>query len=185
MNKEKNVKLENDNEIITDIAVLQYAEQATQRKYRREVEIENGIISQSGQMQAAFSFVTAAIFMVAPIACELRGNKMSLNLVLAIFTVVSLAMICSLVFATMAHQRIKHNEEDDADILNKYILKNEEWFKDEKFRIDFQTQTNILLQKSLAETNERRLIWLRASTYSFYTAIGLCVIGFIIYIVNM
>lgn len=181
----RNVEVKNVDEIPTDLSVLKFAEQITHNKYQRELDIESGIIAQAGQMQAAFSFVTAAILMVAPVACEYRGEKLSLNLILAIFSVISVAMVCSLLFATLAHQRRKHNEEEDAKKLNDYIIENEKWFKDEKYRVDYLTQTYIELQSSMVQINETRLKWLRASTYSFYVAIALCILGFVVYVLNM
>ena len=181
----KNNAVNSVDEIPTDLGVLKFAEQVTRNKYQRELDVESGIIAQAGQMQAAFSFVTAAILMTAPVACEYRGEKISLNLILAIFAVISVAMVCSLVFATLAHQRRKHNEEEDAGKLNDYILENKKWFKDEKYRVDYLTKTYIELQSSMAQINETRLKWLRASTYSFYVAIALCVLGFIVYVLNM
>lgn len=181
----RNIVVKNVDEIPTDLSVLKFAEQVTHNKYQRELEVESGIIAQAGQMQAAFSFVTAAIFMVAPVACEYRGEKISLNLILMIFTVISVAMVCSLVFATLAHQRRKHNEEEDAGNLNNYILENEKWFNNEKYRVDYLTQTYIELQGSMVKINETRLKWLRMSTYSFYVAIALCCLGFVVYVLNM
>lgn len=168
-----------------EIAVLTFSEQVTHNKYMRELEIESEIIVQASQMQAAFSFLAAAIAMLVPVACEYRGNMISLNLILAIFTPIFAAVLFSLVCSTLAHQRRKHNEEEDADNLNKYINEKKDLFIFERHRLNFLIKTYIELQKSMSETNANRLKWLRLSTYSFYVAIGLCVVGYFVYVINM
>ena len=174
-----------EQEVKTDIDVLKYAENVTQRKYLRELEVESGIIEQAAHMQTAFSFITAALFMVAPIACEYRGQNVSLNTIFFIFAIISIPMFLSLIFATMAHDRRKHAEEADGRKSYDYIIENEKWFKEEKGRLDYTIQLNIELQESIAKQNDRRLIWLRASSMCFYISVGLCLISLIIYIFKM
>ena len=174
-----------EQEIKIDTDVLKYAENVTQRKYLRELEVESGIVEQAAHMQTAFSFITAAVFMVAPIACEYRGQNVSLNVIFFIFVVITIPMLLSLIFATMAHDRHKHAEEADGKQSYDYIIENEKWFKEEKGRLDYSIQLNIELQESKARQNERRLIWLRASSVCFYISVGLCFMSFIIYIIMM
>ncbi len=186
----KNKKRENkpsipEQELQTDINVLKYAKKVTKRKYLRELEIESGIIEQSAHMQAAFSFITAVVFMVAPIACEYRGPNISLNYIFLMFVLITIPIVLSLLFATLAHDRIKHDEEEDGEALYQYILQNEDWFKNEKGQLDYEIQLNIILQKSITETNESRLNYLRASSKCFYIGIGVSLICFVIYLLAM
>ena len=174
-----------EQEIKTDIYVLRYAEKVTNRKYLRELEVESGIIEQASHMQTAFSFITAGVFMVAPIACEYRGENVSLNTIFFIFSAITIPLLVSLLFATMAHDRKKHDEEADGKKSYLYFLQNEDWFKEEKGQLYYSIQLNIELQKSIAQKNEERLKSLRLSSMFFYVAIFLCFICFIVYLIIM
>ena len=49
---------------------FQYLNEYAKFRYENELRREDSIIRQASQMQTAFSFVTAAMFMVAPIVIE-------------------------------------------------------------------------------------------------------------------
>ena len=54
--------------------LYEYALELAQEKYDYEIQREQELVQQSGQMQSAFSFMTAALFMVLPIALEYGDN---------------------------------------------------------------------------------------------------------------
>ena len=61
------------------IEVFAFIGEMAKVKYENEIRREESIIQQASQMQTAFSFITAALFMVAPIAIEYRGTVLSLS----------------------------------------------------------------------------------------------------------
>jgi len=96
-------------------------------KYESELRREDSIIQQSGSMQTAFSFSTAALFMVAPIAIEYRG-VLSLTFFLIAFSTITIALMFSLFAATVAQRRKAQDLFPDVADQLKYIEDNESFF---------------------------------------------------------
>lgn len=157
-----------------------FKKQVIVTSYEREIEKERDIISQSLQMQYAFSFLAAAIFIVAQLACEYRGN-VSLNVVYIIFSFISAPLIICMVFATMAQMRMMHDESGDADPLIKDIDKNYDHLKNEVDQCCYLTELHRQLQMSLSRNNTKRIQYLRISQISLFITIGFCFIGYIVY----
>ena len=76
--------------------------------YANEERREDSLIQQATNMQTAFSFVSAAVFMVAPIVIEYRG-KLPLEFFLIVFALISGLLLACLFCATMAQRRSKRN----------------------------------------------------------------------------
>ena len=72
-----------------------------ERIYANEERREDSLIQQAAHMQTAFSFVSAAVFMVAEIVIEHRSN-LSLEFLLVSFSVICALLIASLFCATKA-----------------------------------------------------------------------------------
>ena len=85
---------------------FQYLNEYAKFRYENELRREDSIIRQASQMQTAFSFVTAAMFMVAPIVIE-YSRKLSLTFFLIVFSSITIALLFSLLFATLAQNREK------------------------------------------------------------------------------
>ena len=85
---------------------LKYLYEYSKIKLDSEQRREDSIIQQSNQMQVAFSFLIAAIFMIAPIVIEYRGS-LSLIFFLVSLSSIVVALLLSLVFAMLAQSRKK------------------------------------------------------------------------------
>ena len=148
-------------------------------KLESETRREDSLIQQASTMQTAFSFTTAALFMVAPIAVEYRGN-MSLPYLLAVFSSVTALLMLSLVFASTAQNRQLTATFPDIDILTKHI---EEHYNDYVTKAQQDKALSELIgtvQKSKDEINDKRVKRIRWSMRFFYAALGLSAIWFLI-----
>ena len=130
-------------------------------------------------MQTAFSFVTAAIFMVAPIVIE-YSRKLSLTFFLIVFSSITIALLFSLLFATLAQNREKSKNFIDVSDFIKYVENNENDFEDENQRLKYIIDTYGDIQKDKAIINDKRVKLIRISMWMFYIALGLCAFWFII-----
>lgn len=75
-------------------------------KYEAEQRREDSLIQQSSQMQTAFSFTSAAVFMVTPVIIQYRG-VLSLEFFLVAISSVIFFLMISLVTASAAQFRQK------------------------------------------------------------------------------
>ena len=107
-------------------------------KYESEVKREDSIIQQASHMQTAFSFITAALFMVAPIVIENKGS-LSLTFFLIAFSSITFALLLSLFLATMAQNRKKNATFPDVCSMRDYVKENESYFENEDQRQKYLT----------------------------------------------
>ena len=97
--------LEDSNqELIT--SQYRYIKELAILKYDAEEKREINLLQQSSQMQTAFSFMTAALFMAAPICIEHRG-VISLEFFLVSVSIVTAFLMASLICASVAQWRWK------------------------------------------------------------------------------
>lgn len=158
---------------------LQYLNEYAKFRYENELRREDSIIQQASQMQTAFSFVTAALFMVAPIVIE-YNSKLSLTFFLFVFSTITIALLFSLLFATLAQNRkITKNFIDVSDFVE-YVENNENNFETENQRLKYITDTYGDVQKDKAIINDKRVKFIRISMWMFYAALGLCAFWFIV-----
>ena len=161
-----------------------YVKEFALLKLENETKREDSLIQHSANMQTAFSFITAALFMVAPIAAEYRG-KMSLEFLLLAFSTITVLMLISLIFASMAQNRQLSTTFPDIDVFTQQI--------EDKY-VDYLTTAQRdkalaeligKVQKSKDEINDRRVKKIRWSMRAFYLAIALSAIWFFIAIYIM
>lgn len=158
---------------------FQYLNEYAKFRYENELRREDSIIQQASQMQTTFSFVTAAMFMVAPIVIE-YSRKLSLTFFLIVFSSITIALLFSLLFATLAQNR--ETSKNFADVSNfiKYVEDNENDFETENQRLKHIIDTYGYIQKDKAIINDKRVKLIRISMWMFYVALGLCAFWFII-----
>ena len=156
--------------------------QVIETGYEREIEKERDLISQSLQMQYAFSFFAAAIYIVAQIACG-YSSKVSHNTLFWIFSLISFPLIVCLVFATMAQIRMKHDESGDANVVVRYIDENGEHLKNEIEQYQYLTELHRQLQMSVSKNNNKRVLYLRISQIFLFITIGFCLIGYFVFLI--
>lgn len=155
-------------------------------KYDAEEKREQHLIQQSGQMQTAFSFVTAAVFMAIPICIEHR-EPLSLDFFLVSVSVISAFLLLSLLLASIAQWRWKTGSFPDIAQIKSDVLNSEEWQKlcIEYNQIDQWVNLVGNVQAEKARLNDRRVKLIMASMLCFYAAIASVVISFIIAIIKM
>lgn len=166
-----------------DLIASQYRhiKELSKLKYDKEERREQNLIQQSSQMQTAFSFMTAAIFMAVPVCVEHRG-VLSLEFFLYSVSVITAFLIASLVLATMAQWRWKTISLPDVKVIKKAIIDNPDW-KD--LTVDYNQMDQWVgivgeVQEKTAKLNDRRVKLIIASMVCFYASIFSIVVSFII-----
>lgn len=158
-----------------------YAYMATFAKtiYENEERRESSLIQQASQMQTAFSFVIAAVFMVAAIIVENR-DPLSLEFLLLCFSTITIALLFSLVTATIAQSRYKRDDFPQVTNMKMKVISEFQNFKTEAQRSKYLLDTYEIMHKSYEKTNEKRRKWVVVSMNSFYVALALCVLWFFV-----
>lgn len=155
-------------------------------KYDAEEKRELNLIQQSSQMQTAFSFMTAAVFMAVPICIEYRGI-LTLKFFLVSVSVIIAFLITSLVLASLAQWRWKTKAFPDIKDIKDAVINSIEWQKlcIEYHQIDQWIDLVGTVQKEKASLNDRRVKLIMASMICFYASIAAIVICFIIAIIKL
>ncbi len=146
--------------------------------YQIEVDRESGIIQQASNMQAAFSFVTAGLFVLAQIVCDHKGDNLPWLAIAICFGIVAVPLITCLFLATKAQSRfireqgpqsvldIVEQANDNFDIMmNKYT------------RVILSIETYNGLYTDLRKVNEKRIKLVQRSMNFFYISLVLSVIS--------
>lgn len=147
--------------------------------YANEERREDSLIQQATNMQTAFSFVSAAVFMVAPIVIEYRG-KLPLEFFLIVFALISGLLLACLFCATMAQRRSKRNSFPTAKDFQGLVETDYTDFEAKSQREKYIAETYKELHESLASTNEKRVFWIQLSMRVFFITLGGCIAAFII-----
>jgi len=171
MNKGENIKN------LTEIS--SFAKSMTKIGYDSEVRREDSLIQQASQMQAAFSFTTAALFMATPVMFEYRGI-LSFCYIYVVVSSITAVLLFSLFAATMAQNRMNRAVFSNGKSIIKYIEENEESFKDESSRNKYTAELYAEIEESLIKTNDERVFWIQWSMRAFYTAIAGSILWFVI-----
>lgn len=162
----------------------QYIKELAQFKYDSEIRREDSLISQAGKMQSAFSFTSAALFMVATIAVE-NKEPWSYEFLLVIFSSITSALIASLVLATVAQRRVVREDIPDIEEMFDFINENYDELEAKAGRDVQWIQLLSKVQKDLKRTNDNKVVFIKWSMRLFYIAIGLSVFWFIIAMIKM
>lgn len=157
--------------------LYRYALEWAEFKYNEEIRREDSIIRQSSNMQMAFSFIVAALFMAAPVITQYRG-KLSLEFCLLSFSTIVLVLILSLLFATIAQRRKAQVMVDYVENETKKIIDNSKSFATEAQRLKYRTEYYAKIEKSLHDNNKCRVKYVQKSMLFFYISLGLCAFWF-------
>lgn len=147
--------------------------------FENEERREDSLIQQAGHMQTAFSFVIAALFMVAAIVIEYKGC-LTLTFLLIVFSSITACLLVSLFLATMAQNRMKRNDFPTVATINNLVVSQFENFKSHAQRSKYLAETYEKMHTSYAENNDKRLKLVKASMIVFYISLGLCVFWFVV-----
>ena len=157
-------------------SVAQTEYELTRLKYDSEQRREDSLIRQSGQMQSAFSFITAALYMALPVLAQYRGS-LPLEFFLAVGIAVTTPLLLSLVFATIAQSRREQETLEDCGALIDSIENNESLFQTDAQRLKYYATIYKSLQPTLSENNRFRVKWIHLSMTCFYIAVVLCALS--------
>lgn len=172
----KDEKIQNElTDHIKELAVL---------KYENELRREDSLINQASQMQTAFSFTTAALFMVAAIAVEYR-KPWSYNFLLVVFSTITIALIISLFFATLAQRRLEREDFNHIEEIKSFVIENYEESLSKAQRNMQWIDMVGKVEKDLARTNDNKVVLIKWSMRWFYIALLLVLIWFIVAIIKM
>lgn len=147
-------------------------------KLEHEIKREDSLIQQSANMQTAFSFTTAALFMVAPIAVEYRG-LMPYEFLLAAFSSITAMLLLSLLFASLAQNRQLTTTFPDIDEFTHHIEDKYMDYLTPAQRDKALAELIGKVQKSKDEINDKRVKRIRWSMRFFYIALILTVVWFV------
>lgn len=158
-----------------------YIKELSKMKYDAEIKREQNLIQQSSQMQTAFSFISAAVFMAIPICIENRGN-LSLTFFLVASSCICFFLLLSLVFASIAQWRWKAGTLPDIQDLRSSIVDNADWEKLSKEEHQLVQWVDLVseVQSEKARLNSYRVCLIIASMVCFYLAITSIVCAYII-----
>lgn len=164
-----------------DADLYRYVLELAQDKYDYEHQREQDLIQQSGQMQGAFSFTTAALFMALPIAMEHSGQIPKLFFFISICTI-CFFLLLSLILASVATWRWKKVALGNITAIKNNIFdsKNKKQYLIENNRIKAKIEALEKSQVRNEELNNRRALLIHFSLIFFFVAIGSVVASFIV-----
>lgn len=158
--------------------------QIAQIIYDAELRREDSLIQQSTQMQTAFSFTSAALFMVAAIAVEYK-YPLTYGFLLLTFSTITALLLASLILATVAQKREKRNDFVNIKETSDFIQRNYETIESDAAK-DLQYIALIeKVQSEVKRTNDNKVVLIRWSMRLFYTSIGLSVFWFLVALIKM
>ena len=168
------------------VSQFQYIKELSLMKYHAEDQREQNLIQQSSQMQTAFSFMTAAIFMALPICIEYRG-VLSLKFFLISISIISSFLIASLILASLAQWRWKTESLPDISVIKDEIVNSTEWESlcQPHFQIAQLVDLISKVQQHKSQLNDTRVKLIMSSMISFYLSIFSIVVSFIIALIIM
>jgi len=162
------------------LSQYRYIKELADEKYSAEERREDSLIQQSSQMQTIFSFITAAVFMAAPICLEYRGS-LPLWFFLVSLSTITGCILVSLILASIAQWRWKTETFPDIEVLKNSIIGSDDW---QKLTVEYnQLAQHIELlakvQKEKSRLNDRRVKLIMGSMIFFWTSIVCVVISFV------
>ena len=144
--------------------------------YESEEKREHSIVEQAGRMQAAFSFVIAALLVFAQILVE-KNTLPTAYLVISFSSVTFFLLLC-LLFATFAQRRVKRSQWPSINDLENKVINEFKSFATEAQRSKYLLETYGAICDSHEKANNQRVLWLRTSMMMFYISLGLIVFWF-------
>ena len=169
-----------DKKFETQAACLyKHVKELAKLKYESELRREDSLIQQSSHMQTAFSFMTAAVFMATPILLEYRGALSTTFFLVSISSII-MALLLSLVFASLAQRRVKKQTFLNIPDIEKFVSDTYERTLSEAAQLKQWVQVVGDVQTDLDKTNNQRVLWIRLSMGCFFASIILIAAWYII-----
>lgn len=179
MNKKEKIKQEKNNKEQIYSNILEYAKMTLDLETKRE----NSLIKQSGQMITAFSIVTAVYISIYRLIIELYSNY--LNMLVKVTFVISLFLFfVSLVIAILVQWRYKYQSLPSPQGIMNHIIDNSESYSKQYSRDANLVMTIDSIWKRKKEINDIRAKLIVYSMISFFSALGITFLTFIITLIN-
>lgn len=172
------------NDTIFQNDCFRYMAEFAELIYQNEQRREDSLIQQASNMQTAFSFVIAALFMVATIVVQYRG-VLSLLFLLLVFSTITLTLLVSLFAATMAQNRVKRDDFPTVGSIKVKIIREYPNFQTPAQRDKYLVDTYEIMHNSYVVQNDKRRMWVKISMNFFYGSLALCIMWFIIAMVKL
>ena len=167
------------------VDLYMYVKELGTLKYEAELRREDSLIQQSSHMQTAFSFMSAALFMAAPILIDNRGNQLSLNFFFAAFSSIVFFLLASLVAASLAQRRVLRRTFMSIPDIEAFVSSTYKQTLKRSAQLKQWVQVVGDVQVGLQKVNEKRVMLIRISMGSFFCSIGLIVLWYIVALIKM
>ena len=152
--------------------ILEHVESISKVIYQSEIDRENSILQQASNMQAAFSFVTAGLFVIAEIVCDHKGSHTPYWVIILPFIIMTCFLLMCLINATKAQERFtKENGFPSIKETVCHTTKNIKQLKNEKTRLHMIIREYSDNYDSLNKVNEERIGYIKKSMKWFYWAV--------------
>ncbi len=153
--------------------MLQSIEEHCKTIYDYEVERENNILQQACNMQSAFSFITAGLFVIAQIVTDQISDNSALSYkqIFFCFAIITIWMLLSLIFATLAQSRFSRLQRKTVYHYIQYADKHFNRLQNINIRILHSISEYEGLHSSLKRINTIRVLFVKFSMWSFYGAV--------------
>ena len=165
-------------------ALYKHVKDLSMWKYDSEIKREDSLIQQSSNMQTAFSFMTAAVFMAVPILIEYRGS-LSLEFFLLSTSSVILFLLVSLITASLAQRRVLYKSLQSIPEIHQFVIDNWQECLSEAQQMKQWVEALGEIQIRKAEVNKERILLIRASMASFFISIALIIFWFVVAIAKI
>lgn len=153
-------------------------------KLEDETKRYESLIQQASNMQTAFAFSTATLFMIAPIAIENRGN-MTLEYLLIVFSSITALLMLSLFFASLAQRRGELESLADVATFEQFVEDNYESYLSKAQQAKAIAEQIGTVQLSASEKNKKMAERIKTSMGFFFAALFLSAFWFIVSIIIM
>lgn len=176
-----------DNDELEEQAVnlYMYVKELGTLKYEAELRREDSLIQQSSHMQTAFSFMSAALFMAAPILIDNRGNQLSLDYFFAALSSIVFCLLVSLITASLAQRRVLKRTFMSIPEIEDFVSSTYKQTLKRSAQLKQWVQVVGDVQVSLQEVNEKRVKLIRISMEFFFGSICLIVFWYVVALIKM
>lgn len=160
------------------VSLYRHVKELSILKYDSELRREDSLIRQSSNMQTAFSFMTVALFMAAPIIYQYRGS-LSFEFLLLAFSSILFCLLVSLLAASFAQTRIIYKTFPSVSEIQREVNENWKQCVEESQQLKQWVKLVAEVQTSKTRLNNRRVLLIRISMGSFFVAVGLIILWYV------
>lgn len=161
--------LKAENRIDNDKALYSYIKDFAILKLESETKRENFLIRQSTSLQII------ALFITAPTIIEYRG-KISLEFLLFSFSIITIFLLISLLFASLAQKKELQEDLPNVDVFMQHMTDNYGIYLSSIQRNGAFAELVGSVQKCKDKINNKRTKKIRWSMWLFYAALSLIIV---------